>query len=61
MSSTCQHQFKNYSGGGGVASPPLCTILQDSASTLGHPWGLLNPKTQLAEQLVSSKAEPTPR
>ena len=27
-------------------SPHLCTILQDSTSVLGHPWGLLNPSLQ---------------
>ena len=39
----------------------LCTILQDSTSVLGHPWGLRNPKTKLAKQLVSNKAESTPQ
>jgi len=38
-------------------SPYLCTVLQDSASVLRHPWGLLNPKTELSKQLVSNQAE----
>lgn len=38
-------------------SPHLCIILQDSTSVLGHPWGLLNPKTKPAKQLVSNKTE----